>query len=533
MLRSLVTVYHPRRGSANPSLSVLRSLTQRLVAKATSNNLPIASFSSWKCPEGHDTGIKVYNSITNGLTPLVLPRTERFVTWYTCGPTVYDHAHVGHARNYVSIDILQRILRSYFRYDVVHVMGMTDVDDKIIARAKEKQQSNGNPLSLARHFELEFERDMRDLNIVRPIATTRVTEHIDNIVSYIEQIIQNGFAYVANGSVYFDTHAFVSKERHSIYPSLFPNPAKFMAQLNEQPDPNNAEEDNSEKRHAQDFALWKKQKVGEEGYCWQSPWGRGRPGWHIECSAMSHSLFGNQLDIHAGGIDLKFPHHCNEIAQCEAHQTGPQTQWPNYFLHIGHLHISGLKMSKSLKNFITISEFLKEHSASSLRWFCLMFRYRSYVDYTNDSMNAATALEARFREFFLNLNNALLRREKRLKGDSENGTSAMSKWQDAELHLYSRLRTTTKEVDDALRNDFDTFGAINSLLNLTSATNGYITRGETASLAPDLLHSVKDYVGFVLNSFGVNSLDEKATREDDTEISGQFKNVMNSLTDFR
>lgn len=193
-------------------------------------------------------------------------------------------------------------------------------------------------------------------------------------------------------------------------------------------------------------------------------------------------------------------------------------------------------MSKSLKNFITINDFLKEHTANSLRWFCLMFRYRSYVDYTNDSMNAAVALEARFREFSLNVDNALTRREKRLQNQPESESEVMSRWQDAEASLYSKLRTTRTEVDNALRNDFDTFAAINSLLDLTSATNGYITRGEASRISPDLLLSIKDYVSFVLNSFGVTSLspEKRATDRCDTiEISEHFKSVMDSVTDFR
>ncbi|XP_078186860.1 putative cysteine--tRNA ligase, mitochondrial isoform X3 [Callithrix jacchus] len=288
---------------------------------------------AWLQPTGRDTGVQVYNSLTGRKEPLIVAHAEA-ASWYSCGPTVYDHAHLGHACSYVRFDIIRRILTKVFGCNIVMVMGITDVDDKIIKRANEM---NISPASLASLYEEDFKQDMAALKVLPPTVYLRVTENIPQIVSFIEGIIARGHAYsTAKGNVYFDLKS--RGDKYGKLVSVAPGPAGEPA--------------DSDKRHPSDFALWKAAKPQE--VFWASPWGPGRPGWHIECSAIASMVFGSQLDIHSGGIDLAFPHHENEIAQCEVfHQC---EQWGNYFLHSGHLHMKGKeeKMSKSLKNYVTI-----------------------------------------------------------------------------------------------------------------------------------------------------------------------------------
>nr|XP_042717376.1 probable cysteine--tRNA ligase, mitochondrial isoform X6 [Chrysemys picta bellii] len=325
----------------------------------------------WIKPTGRDTGIQTYNSLSRSKEPLILANAG-VATWYSCGPTVYDHAHLGHACSYVRFDIIRRIITKVFGNEVVMVMGITDIDDKIIKRANEM---NISPLALARVYEEDFKQDMAALKVLPPTVYMRVTENIPQIISFIERIMASGHAYATSkGNVYFDVKS--RGERYGKLTSVYPDVQEEMV--------------DRDKRHVKDFALWKAAKPQE--HYWASPWGKGRPGWHIECSTISSTVFGSQLDIHTGGIDLAFPHHENEIAQCEVyHQC---EQWGNYFLHSGHLLIKGNqeKMSKSLKNYITIKDFLTKNSADEFRMFCLRSKYRSAIEFGDDSMNDAKNL---------------------------------------------------------------------------------------------------------------------------------------------
>mmetsp|Transcript_17599 Transcript_17599/g.29164 ORF Transcript_17599/g.29164 Transcript_17599/m.29164 type:complete len:327 (+) Transcript_17599:208-1188(+) len=301
----------------------------------------------WQLPNGFSCGISVVNGLTRSKTEF-RPSNGRRVTWYICGPTVYDVSHIGHARTYLAFDIVRRILSDYFHYDVFMVMNITDIDDKIIIKSKDLGVSF---MEVARQYEADFLEDMTSLGVRPPDVLTRVSEYVPQIIQYIERIIANGFAYDSNGSVYFDVGKFSSDPSHS-YAKLQPN-AIGDASLLQEGEGALSSAYGSEKRSPGDFALWKRSKEGEPS--WDSPWGPGRPGWHIECSAMASDIIGEKMDVHAGGVDLKFPHHDNELAQSEAYFKSDQ--WVNYFLHTGHLHIDGLKMAKSLKNFITIKCF--------------------------------------------------------------------------------------------------------------------------------------------------------------------------------
>jgi cysteinyl-tRNA synthetase len=273
-------------------------------------------------------------------------------------------------------------------------MNITDIDDKIIREAN----LQGKPFNeFSRHFETEFFDDMRRLNVELPDVVTRVTEFVPEIVKFIEQIIANGYAYEANGSVYFNVTKYNDGTKHT-YAKLEPTSATDQEKLLEGEGVLTSEAQVSEKLNNSDFALWKKSKEGEP--FWPSPWGEGRPGWHIECSAMAAEYFKEwPIDIHSGGVDLRFPHHDNEIAQSEAYYECDQ--WINYFLHTGHLHIQGRKMSKSLKNFITIKHILTEYSARQIRFLFLLHNWDSLMNYTTEkSMPEAVEKERQFSEFF-------------------------------------------------------------------------------------------------------------------------------------
>ncbi len=264
--------------------------------------------------------MRLFDSVIK--TVVALP-VKPFLSWYSCGPTVYDKTHLGHARNFVQVDILQRIVEDVFGQPVMHVMNVTDVDDKILHRAALLAVP---PQQLAREHEREFDDSMAALGVRPPVMRTRVTEHVAEIVAFIEGIMAAGLAYVVPGDgVYFDT----CKMGAAQYRRL----GGLAGGVDKQ----------------SDFVLWKLKPKGAELLGWNSPWGWGRPGWHIECSAMIESAFGSgaKLDVHSGGIDLAFPHHNNEIAQsCARHGGCAHSELFGAFVHVGHLHIEGLKMSK-------------------------------------------------------------------------------------------------------------------------------------------------------------------------------------------
>ncbi|KAA0199558.1 hypothetical protein HAZT_HAZT007346 [Hyalella azteca] len=260
-------------------------------------------------------------------------------------------------------------------------------------------------LNLPRHFEKEYNQDMEKLNVLPPDVVTRVSEYVPEIIAFVEKIIENGFAYASNGSVYFDVAKF-DAEPNQYYAKLVPEAYGNQAALQEgEGDLSVGADRLSEKRSPNDFALWKNSKPGEPA--WPSPWGNGRPGWHIECSAMAGEVLGSQVDIHSGGVDLKFPHHDNELAQSEAHYKC--SQWITYFLHTGHLHIDGCKMSKSLKNFITIGDALKQHSASQLRVAFLLHHWKDTLDYSSNTMEGARQYLKMVTEFMLSSKDVIRR----------------------------------------------------------------------------------------------------------------------------
>lgn len=455
------------------------------------------SVKTWTRPSGFDTGMKTFNSLTKQKEPLILAR-EGVATWYSCGPTVYDHAHLGHACSYVRFDILQRILTRLFGITVIHAMVITDIDDKIIKRSWEE---NVSASAIARLYEEEFKRDMLSLKVTPPAAYLRVTDNVHHIVAFIQKIISNGHAYATKeGDVYFDLQSIGSRYGH------------FVGAVSVQ-----GEVGDSEKRDPRDFALWKRSRPKEP--FWDSPWGPGRPGWHIECSTIASGMFGSQLDIHSGGIDLAFPHHENEIAQSEAfHQCD---QWANYFLHSGHLHLKGSaeKMSKSLKNYITIKDFLQSYSADEFRMFCLLVKYRSAIDYSDNSMSEARISLETITTFVHNA-------EAYMKGQLHCLPAQ-------EELLWERLAETKSAVVKSLADDFDTPQALSAVMNLVYHGNCQlqpVSTSDGAARSPAVFGAMVAFIRDVLDVFGISLLHAEASRD---SSSGSLQAVVEQLTHFR
>ena len=316
--------------------------------------------------------LTVFNTLTRK-KQLFEPIQPGHVGIYVCGVTTYDYCHIGHARTYVAFDIVVRYLRK-LKYSVKYVRNITDLDDKIIKRAAE----NGEDFhQVTERFIREMHKDFDALNLVRPDIEPRVTSHMDEIIHMIERLIENGNAYEAgNGDVLFDV-------------STFNDYGKLSRQDLEQLQAGSRVDVDTAKQDPLDFVLWKSAKPGEPS--WSSPWGEGRPGWHIECSAMNKKHLGNTFDIHGGGSDLSFPHHENEIAQsCCANQS----EYVKYWMHSGMVQVDNEKMSKSLGNFFTIRSVLEQYDAETVRYFLLSSHYRSQLNYTQENLDQAhSALE--------------------------------------------------------------------------------------------------------------------------------------------
>ncbi|XP_053917084.1 probable cysteine--tRNA ligase, mitochondrial isoform X1 [Cuculus canorus] len=452
----------------------------------------------WEPPAGWDSGIAAHNSRSRRKEPLVLG-TERVATWYSCGPTVYDQAHLGHACSYVRFDIIRRIMTRFFGIKVIMVMGITDIDDKIIKRANEM---NISPVALARVYEEDFKQDMAALKVLPPTVYMRVTENIPQIISFIKKIIANGHAYATlQGNVYFDVKSW--GKRYGVLTTIDPNTQDEAV--------------DTDKRHSKDFALWKAAKPQE--ISWTSPWGKGRPGWHIECSTISSAVFGKQLDIHTGGIDLAFPHHENEIAQCEVyHQC---EQWGNYFLHSGHLHVKGSqeKMSKSLKNYITIKDFLKKSSSDQFRMFCLRSRYSS-VEFSDESMDDAKNLLQAVSSFTRDANAYI---KGQLICDPVR-----------EDILWERLANTKVTVKAAFRDDFDTSRAVAAIMDLIHHGNRQlkaVTKDTGSPRSSVVYGSIISYIEDFFNALGMSFGERQVALGGDH--SALLSNVVDELVRFR
>jgi len=551
------------------------------------------------------------NTLTGKKEPFI-PMKDRHVRWYTCGPTVYDSSHVGHARTYLSFDIMRRIMTDYLHYNVLYQVNTTDIDDKIILRARQNELlrlleedtsvdysklitlakealdeaklksdekkakiedelntaklnndsrarteqeglleqhlvkrknldndeiailkacevSNGDDdmddarssLLLAaksviaekldrekghlitdhavfnahaRKYEREFMEDMEALGIREPDVLTRVTEYVPQIIEFVEKIIAKGMAYKSNGSVYLSLDEFQAKGHN--YRKLNPagpgGAATSAAEMAEGEGALGGGGGTNEKRNPNDFALWKASKAGEPA--WESPFGPGRPGWHIECSVVAGDILGERLDIHSGGEDLKFPHHDNELAQSEA--CFGCNQWVNYFTHTGHLHIAGLKMSKSLKNFVTIRQALEHNTARQLRIMFLLQAWDQPMNYSDQTIDDARSKETTFKNFFREVE-ALVRNDYL---DEEVG------WRmgEADHKLADAYLASRQTVHESLLDNFNTKDAMAALLKVINEANAYL-RSPNAKPSTLLLRAIATYVTQILQVFGVIS----------------------------
>lgn len=386
--------------------------------------------------------IKIYNTLTRKKETFV-PLEEGKVKMYVCGPTVYNYIHIGNARPAIVFDTVRRYLE-YRGYDVHFVSNFTDVDDKIIKAAKEL---GVDALTVADRFIQAFFEDTAALGCKKADIHPRVTENMDEIIRFIEALVEKGYAYESGGDVYFKTRRFdgYGKLSHQSVDDL-----KIGARIQ----PGELKED------ALDFALWKAAKEGE--ICWESPWGKGRPGWHIECSAMARKYLGDTLDIHAGGQDLTFPHHENEIAQSEA-MTGET--FARYWMHNGYINIDNEKMSKSLGNFVLVNDIIREHDPQILRFFMLSVHYRNPINYSEELFaNAGVGLE-RLKTAYQNL--------KHRHSVSANLADDDSQWLDQIKSLHDEFIV---RMDD----DFNTADGISVLFELAKQANYYL-RGKNTS----------------------------------------------------
>ena len=438
---------------------------------------------------------------------------------------------MGHARTYLGFDIIRRILTSHFGYDVNLVMNITDLDDKIIERSNEQ---NITCTELSRRFEAEFHEDMVALGVSAPDTLTRVTEYMPEIVAYIEQIINKGLAYESNGSVYFDVNSFDSTEGMN-YCKLAPE-QKNNTELLEEGEGKLSQSHASEKKSSKDFALWKRSKENEP--TWDSPWGPGRPGWHIECSVMASDIFNRmsdgslspedagRMDIHSGGVDLKFPHHDNEMAQAEAH--AGCSQWVNYFVHAGHLHIHGFKMSKSLKNFITIRQALEINTARQIRMCFLLHKYNAPMDYGDNTMAHAVEREKVFTDFFLNVKAAL----------RETPITSSQAWDERATLFQKEILLAKKAVDEALKDDFDTPASMFALGDLVKSTNKYMENNDhIVSLlvrqAAIFITKMFRVFGLIQDGSGGGEIGWSVTGSDDAGLEASLTPILDALMDFR
>lgn len=385
--------------------------------------------------------LKIYNTLSQK-KEVLRPRTKNRLNLFVCGPTVYDLAHIGHARTYIFFDFLAKYLTS-LGYKIFYLQNITDVDDKIIKRAKELKTT---PKALARKFEKEYFKDIKALGIDSISKYARATDHIKEIISQIKRLLKKKFAYKTSDGIYYDI-------------KKFKNYGKLSGRTVKQAEDATSRMDESvHKKNKGDFCLWKFSKPEDlKEIRWQSPWGFGRPGWHIEDTAITEKYFGPQYDIHGGARDLIFPHHEAEIAQMEA--ISGKTPMVKYWMHTGFLTIGGKKMSKSLGNFITIREFLKSHSARVLRFLVLKTHYRSPIDYNYKAVEQTKKELARIDEFVYKLNTY-----------KTSGRKINSKFETKFQNIKLKFR-------QALTDDLNTPKALAAVFELVHEVNKLIDQG--------------------------------------------------------
>ncbi len=438
--------------------------------------------------------LKVYSTLSRR-KEYFKSRNKTRIKFFVCGPTVYNDAHIGHGRTYVSFDMIKRYLE-YKGYSVLYMQNITDIDDKIINRAKELAKA-GDDLSdlcsdLARKYERRYKEDMESLNIKSVNLFMRATDHMDEIISQIQRLIDKGYAYVTENGVYFEVNKFEEF-------------AKLSNRNIDELEGHRLQGD-STKKDEKDFALWKV-RTSSEYYgepVWNSPWGKGRPGWHIEDTAITEEYFGEQYDIHGGGLDLIFPHHDAEIAQMEA--LSDKKPMVNYWFHTGFLNVNGEKMSKSLGNFITIRELLKEVSPETFRFFVLSTHYRSPIDFSKDSLHQAGKSLNKIKAYIADID-ALLKDHFDNEDEIENQIDLI------ESTSYDVLKGTIVSFFNSMDDDFNTPKAISSIFELINNS-----KKELNDLDINDILAIKGFLLAVNDILGIIFLEDTSSGDNEEEL---------------
>jgi cysteinyl-tRNA synthetase len=454
--------------------------------------------------KGMGTPLRLYNTRTRQKEPLQT-REAGVVHLYVCGLTPYDSMHVGHARTFVVFDVLRRYLE-HKGWQVVHVQNWTDIDDKIIRRAHELGVS---AREVAERFIAEASEDCQSLGLLRPHLMPRVTEHIPDIIRAIQTLLDKGFAYARGGDVYFDV---------SRYESEFHDYGLLSGQTRDELIAGARVEPDEHKDDPMDFALWKSAKPDEP--FWESPWGAGRPGWHMECSVMSLKYLGAPFDLHGGANDLVFPHHENEIAQSQA-LTGIKpivTHW----MHSGVVTVGGEKMSKSLGNFVTLRDALKRHGKNALRLLFLSTHYRSPLDYTEERVEGAKASLGRIRMALETIRN-------RLALPTDEATDAAQKRTE---QLWEVVREGTRLFYEAMDDDLNTAEAIGYLFRMVGAAlvTGVTVKETPSASEKEALLALRERLMSLLGVLGFDLADLEAPQRLDDALS---ENLLQLLVEVR
>lgn len=407
--------------------------------------------------KGGNITMKVYNTMTRQKEEFK-PLHDGKVNMYVCGPTVYNFFHIGNARPFVVFDTLRKYL-IYKGYDVTFVQNFTDVDDKIINRAKEEGLT---AMEVADKYIDEYYKDAQAINVKKADVHPRVSETMDDIIQFVADLIDLGYAYEVDGDVYYSTRKFkdygkLSKQNIDDLEAG----ARIMIE--------------EKKKDPLDFALWKARKEESE-IAWESPWGMGRPGWHIECSTMSRKYLGDTIDIHAGGQDLQFPHHENEIAQSEAHNG---CTFANYWMHNGYITVDNEKMSKSLGNFFTVRDILEKYDGEVIRFFLLSGHYRNPINFSDELMQQAKNSLARLQNAKENLQFLI-----------EKGEGGMT---DAEKEAYAGYDKFRRQFIDAMDDDLNTADGITAVFELVTAINTAVKDGASKEFAEKSLATLMEF----------------------------------------
>ncbi len=439
--------------------------------------------------------MQVFNTMT-GTEEEFKPIHGNRVNMFVCGPTVYDHAHIGHARTYLAYDVIARYLR-FKGYSVFYLMNITDVDDKIIDRAKERDT---HPLALSKHFTREFIRDLMLLNVSSVNLFAKASEHIPEIIDQVKVLLTKDCAYVVDGDVYFNI-------------SKFPDYGKLSHQRPEELKKHRIEPD-PRKRDPSDFSLWKSREKRELG--WDSPWGWGRPGWHIEDTAITETYFGPQYDIHGGAIELVFPHHEAEIAQEES--ASGKKPLVKYWIHTGMVNVKGQKMSKSLGNFVTIREVLEKYSPNVLRVFFASSHYQSPIDYSEANLRNA-------QDNYLRIANAHSETQKSL-------ATAKSKENPEEVSFLKITEDFAKQFIEAMDDDFNTPVALSIMLSFAKKLENYAKENPEKNTLSKALGILNDFTLILGIEFSGNHVPQVGIVEDLMDLIVDVREVARKKGDW-